>query len=742
MTSALHANLARILHRGSVVGTGVVLAGGWLATCAHVVAAALTGDKTAYTETPMGEVTFDLCVDGVADKRTPLVAVLEDCVWGPVRERNPKGSGDYALLRIACDTPPPGLHPFPGEAGQIGAAPLFTYGFPEHHPIKGNEANLTLSSNLHGRPDGLVALYPDGRPDGFIQPGFSGAPVFRTDLGLNVLGLVKSVVREREFDKAQAFFVPGGLIVRALNDVLRSEHSGWRGGRRKAAASAPAVDLEMARAQDLAARLDRMRPGGGPTLEDAVGTFAEMARRKRDRLPEPYNQGYLERRALRLQRDLPRIALLEPDRIGEYVHDLLRLAAVLEATRDPEVADELAPVSEALSDLVAALDAPKREMLAARGMTGDGEWPPNTRLAVRRAAEVAGQRLEGLAETPNHANAAMQAAAEIGFIEDQTYLDRPAWPVMARNAASAAQRLEAAARGAFDDLIGICGELRRGLHGAQQRMIGALPAGAVFRDLPDTPDMVVIPACPDGFLMGSPKTEPGRDDNETQHVVRIPKRFALGRYAVTFEEFDAFCAAKGREPPGDEDWGRGRRPVVNVSWNDATTYCEWLRERIGARYRLLSEAEWEYACRGDMAGRNETPFCPQVGTTGEGQFLTASEANFNATQTYNGSPSGERRGKTVAVDHHEFSSNTFFVCQMHGNVWEWCEDIFAADYSLTPDDGRPHLPGENSPARRVVRGGSLDSGPQNLRSALRSWDVPGYRNLDLGFRVAKTLFTP
>jgi formylglycine-generating enzyme required for sulfatase activity len=117
------------------------------------------------------------------------------------------------------------------------------------------------------------------------------------------------------------------------------------------------------------------------------------------------------------------------------------------------------------------------------------------------------------------------------------------------------------------------------------------------------PAMAVIPA--GSFLMGSPSSEEGRASDEgPQHIVTIRRLFAIGVYAVTFDEYDAFCAATGRNKPEDQGWGRGSRPVINVSWYGAVAYCEWLSQETGHTYRLPSEAEWEYACRAGSA----TPF--------------------------------------------------------------------------------------------------------------------------------------
>ncbi|MEL6980712.1 MAG: formylglycine-generating enzyme family protein, partial [Pseudomonadota bacterium] len=176
----------------------------------------------------------------------------------------------------------------------------------------------------------------------------------------------------------------------------------------------------------------------------------------------------------------------------------------------------------------------------------------------------------------------------------------------------------------------------------------ASPAGTVFRDsflapikmrhdeeISEGPELCVIPA--GRFLMGSPAEEPERFDGEgPQHEVRIARPFALGRYAVTFDEYDAFCAATRARRPGDAGWGRGRRPAIKVSWKDADAYCGWLSEQTGATYRLPSEAEWEYAC---WAGTT-TPFW-------WGREITPEQANYNGDYAYaGGGAKGVYRKKT------------------------------------------------------------------------------------------------
>jgi formylglycine-generating enzyme required for sulfatase activity len=181
--------------------------------------------------------------------------------------------------------------------------------------------------------------------------------------------------------------------------------------------------------------------------------------------------------------------------------------------------------------------------------------------------------------------------------------------------------------------------------------------------------MVIIPA--GSFVMGSPESEDERQDHEGPlHQVTLSRPFAIGRRAVTFDEYDAFCAAKGVRKPGDEGWGRGRRPVINASWDDAAAYCQWLAEQTGQPYRLPTEAEWEYVCRAGTL----TPF--HFGDT-----ISTDEANCNGKIRYGRGPAGQCRGKTVPVG--SLPANPWGVCEMHGNVWEWCHDCFSV-YSARP----------------------------------------------------------
>ena len=248
----------------------------------------------------------------------------------------------------------------------------------------------------------------------------------------------------------------------------------------------------------------------------------------------------------------------------------------------------------------------------------------------------------------------------------------------------------------------------------------------VFRDCPECPEMVVLPG--GSYMMGSPGDEAGRGGDEgPRHRVTIPRPIAVGKYEVTFAEWDVCVAAGGcgGYRPGDRGWGRGRRPVVNVSWEDVKSYVEWVSGKTGKRYRLLSESEWEYAAR--------------AGTTGPfhfGSTISTDQGNYDGNYTYGSGRGGVYREKTASAG--SFPANGFGLHDVHGNVWEWVEDCWHGDYSGASADGSAWTTGGNC-GERVLRGGSWYFIPGLLRSAYRNRFTAGFRNDDLGFRIARTL---
>ena len=165
-------------------------------------------------------------------------------------------------------------------------------------------------------------------------------------------------------------------------------------------------------------------------------------------------------------------------------------------------------------------------------------------------------------------------------------------------------------------------------------------------------------------------------------------------------------------------------PVVGVSWDDAVAYGEWLSKKTGRKFRLPTEAEWEYACR---AGE-KTPF-----NTGEN--LTTDQANYDGNYPYNGNAKGEYRQKTVAVE--SFEPNKWGLYNMHGNVWEWCSDWFGGKYyDECKASGTVTNPaGPSTGSDRVLRGGGWGSNAGRCRSATRDWSSPGLRSDLVGFRL-------
>jgi formylglycine-generating enzyme required for sulfatase activity len=238
-----------------------------------------------------------------------------------------------------------------------------------------------------------------------------------------------------------------------------------------------------------------------------------------------------------------------------------------------------------------------------------------------------------------------------------------------------------------------------------------------FRDCANCPEMVPIPA--GRFLMGEPHGD--YTDETPAHNVAILRPIAVGRYDITFEDWEA-CVEDGQcggYRPDDRGWGREKRPVINVSWYDAKVYIRWLSKKTGERYRLLSEAEWEFAAR--------------AGTTSL-YYWGASPGNGNAL--CRGCESSSTN-KTMPVG--SFPPNAFGLYDMAGNVWQWTEDCFkeVGGYTGTPNDGSPVE--QNGCKQRVLRGGAWSGDVGDVRTADRNQTDPDAHSADTGFRVAKDL---
>jgi formylglycine-generating enzyme required for sulfatase activity/serine/threonine protein kinase len=256
---------------------------------------------------------------------------------------------------------------------------------------------------------------------------------------------------------------------------------------------------------------------------------------------------------------------------------------------------------------------------------------------------------------------------------------------------------------------------------AAEKRESRLESGTVFRDrLKDGsqgPEMVVIPA--GTFQMGDIQGD-GNESERPVHTVHITRPFAIGRYEVTFEEYDGFAAAAGRKLPVDNGWGRGQRPVINVSWNDAVEYAKWLSIQTGKRYRLPIEAEWEYAAR--SGGQEER----WTGTSREQEL--SEYAWYYANSGSKTQPVGGKK------------PNGLGLYDMGGNVSEWVEDCWHNNYAGAPTDGSAWgQENDGNFGHRVLRGGSCGDVPQTLRVSFREgYDVADCL-ISIGFRLARDL---
>jgi formylglycine-generating enzyme len=213
------------------------------------------------------------------------------------------------------------------------------------------------------------------------------------------------------------------------------------------------------------------------------------------------------------------------------------------------------------------------------------------------------------------------------------------------------------------------------------------------------------------FIMGSPNGELKRNTDEIEHKVYI-KGFKMSAFEVTFEQYDAFCEATGRTKPSDEGWGRGRLPVINVSWEDANAFAKWMG------CRLPTEAEWEYACRAGTTG----PFY-------KGANFSTNQANFDGNYPYNNNPKGVYRNQAVVVGN--FSPNAWGLYDMHGNVWEWCSDWYGPYNGTTQNNPT----GPTNGNVKIIRGGGWYNDAHFCRSANRGSFLPTSIDRDLGFRI-------
>ena len=238
-------------------------------------------------------------------------------------------------------------------------------------------------------------------------------------------------------------------------------------------------------------------------------------------------------------------------------------------------------------------------------------------------------------------------------------------------------------------------------------------------------EMVVIN--PGTGILGSPSSEEKRARFENPlRDTQINYSFEVSKYEITFDDWEKCVSGGGcgGHKPDDKGWGRGKRPVINVSYDDAQSFLKWLNQKTGEDYRLLSEAEWEYVARAGQDG----PF-------GTGYDISAKNANFDGKAPYGSGEQGPYLAKTQRVGQYE--PNAFGIYDMHGNVYEWVEDCWNADHQGAVGDGSPRKDGDCK--FRVMKGGSWVTHGYQIRAAARIRYVTDYRYDDYGIRIARTL---
>lgn len=238
---------------------------------------------------------------------------------------------------------------------------------------------------------------------------------------------------------------------------------------------------------------------------------------------------------------------------------------------------------------------------------------------------------------------------------------------------------------------------------------------SLFVSIHIEPEMQLISA--GTFLQGN--THGGGDNDEQPlHEVEI-KRFEIGKFEVTFDEYDRFALATGQSLPYDQKWGRERRPVINVSWMDAQNYANWLSQQTGKHYRLPTEAEWEYAARSIAMNKDEK----WAGTSQEEHLDQYAVFQIDRTSLVGGK-----------------KPNTLSLYDMSGNVWEWVEDCRHVTYKGAPSDGSAWLEANGGDCgQRVYRGGSYDGRPRDLRTSDRNWSYAALQIGNVGFRLVRDL---
>ena len=703
MGQSIDSAIVRIMRGNSPVGAGCLVHGHFILTCAHVVRDALSLPRTA-TDRPKNPIRVEFA------KFPELEDLAAQVVfWYPWDDDGPSPDGltDIAVLDVGHGLREPvPAHLLKTEDERLGGVNV--YGFPEDAPLGPRYGDwLEAEAGLEVIGPSWFPLYRSRQSRSFIRPGFSGGPVVIGDEGPQpgrVAGIVVLRNREHEPEKQAAYAISAEVLRKAL-DRAKQELDSLSRVPPVAAESPPLVSSANAALGDEL----------GGTLEELRTICSDL--KNQHNVPIDLIKG-VDRLARASQRAVRADGQPDLQRLSDYNEDWADLAAAV----DREEADKFFE-SSPVRKLIDQIDQLTNHVLPTKGLADRRHVIPwdDPEHPATKAAEALKDECDSVSERlwPEGADVS-QEKRDVWHDVDDVYR------TVSRRDGFDSRRLDGCRRCLEKHKINLLTRTRTLIGILQGKFADRLRPGTVFRDVEHGPEMVVIPA--GGFTMGSPVEEEGYVAMDgPQHQVTLARSFALGRYAMTFDEFDRFCADQSdREPPSDQDWGRGRRPVIHVSTEDAEAYLAWLSQMTGTLYRLPSEAEWEYACR---AGTT-TPFWT-------GETISTDQANYDGNHTYGSGEKGEYRKQTVPVG--SFDANSFGLYDMHGNVWEWCADPWHENYDGAPTDGSAWLDGGDA-SQAVVRGGSWYNFPRSTAAppaATGSLATAG--NDDVGFRAARTL---
>ena len=460
------------------------------------------------------------------------------------------------------------------------------------------------------------------------------------------------------------------------------------------------TQIVLAETQSVIDPTEGLEPAKPPaaTAKKPAAPDAAVKRERQRAEAEQRKRAKAEARAIAAQNETAKLRAIEQARQVEAAERdaATRDAAARDAAR--KAAARRAVVRAAVARAAAAKASAAR--IAAEKEVADREAAVRQAAALELAAREAAAREAALREAAAKQAAANEAAAREAAVREAAARETEARAAAARRAAAreAVVRLAAFRETAASDA----------------RPSRAPRFGTVFRDCADCPQLVWLPQ--GEFAMGESPAAGG-----SRPVVTIGYALAVGRFEVTFAEWDACVSAGGcRRRPSDSGWGHGWQPAINVSWLDAQEYVAWLSRRAGKRYRLLSEAEWEYAARagtdarywwGNQPGRGDAN-CADCGSKWDGRQAA---------------PVGR------------FAPNPFGLYDMHGNVAEWVEDCYHDGYWGAPGDGRAWTRDCSAVTdTRIVRGGAWQSSANSMRSTFRSSAAFDYYDNRIGFRIART----